>query len=111
MMDFEPFKPINVSIYSCDTRFQTAELRSILECEQAFGFIIVDGNGALFAKIQGASKEIIHQFSVELPKKHNKGGQSSVRFARIRMERRLVFTRKVNFFDLGLWAGHSSLYY
>lgn len=30
-----------------------------------------------------------------MPKKHNKGGQSSVRFARIRMERRQVFTRKV----------------
>lgn len=32
---------------------------------------------------------------MDLPKKHNKGGQSSVRFARIRMERRQVFTRKV----------------
>ena len=32
-------------------RFRTEELRSILENESAFGFIVVDGNGALFAKI------------------------------------------------------------
>lgn len=74
MIDFEPFKPINVSIYSCETRFQTHELRSILESESSFGFIVVDGNGALFAKIQGSAKEIVHQFYVDLPKKHNKGG-------------------------------------
>ncbi len=60
MICFEPFKPINVSIYSCENRFQTQELNSILECDSAFGFIIVDGNGALFAKIQGSSKEIVH---------------------------------------------------
>lgn len=66
-----------------------------MESDSAFGFIVVDGNGALFAKIVGSNKEIVHQFYVDLPKKHNKGGQSSVRFARIRMERRQIFTRKV----------------
>ena len=60
MIDFEPYKPININMYSCENRFQTQELRSILETEQCFGFIVVDGNGALFAKIQGAAKEIVH---------------------------------------------------
>ncbi|MFO0131031.1 MAG: hypothetical protein ACK52J_00020 [bacterium] len=36
--------------------------------------MVVDGNGALFAKISGNVKEICHQFYVDLPKKHNKGG-------------------------------------
>lgn len=30
-----------------------------------------------------------------MPKKHNKGGQSSVRFARLRMEKRHNYLRKV----------------
>lgn len=51
MVDFEPFKPINISIYSCESRFNTGPLRSVLECESAFGFLIVDGQGALYAKI------------------------------------------------------------
>jgi len=42
----------------------------------------------MFAKLTGSAKEICHSFSVDLPKKHNKGGQSSLRFARIRIERR-----------------------
>lgn len=35
------------------------------------------------------------KFSVDLPKKHGRGGQSSVRFARIRMEKRHNYVRKV----------------
>lgn len=55
----------------------------------------MDGSGALFATIQGNSKQIIKSFDVDLPKKHNKGGQSSVRFARLRMEKRHNYLRKV----------------
>lgn len=44
----------------------------------------MDGNGALYATLQGNAREILHKFTVELPKKHHKGGQSSVRFARLR---------------------------
>lgn len=38
---------------------------------------------------------VINQFNVLLPKKHNKGGQSSNRFAHIREEKRLIYTKKV----------------
>jgi peptide chain release factor subunit 1 len=33
--------------------------------------------------------------SVQLPKKHGRGGQSSVRFARIREEKRHAYVKKV----------------
>lgn len=56
---------------------------------------MVDGNGALFATLQGNTREILHKFSVELPKKHGRGGQSSVRFARLRLEKRHNYLRKV----------------
>jgi len=51
MIDFEPYKPINASIYYCDTFFHTEDLKCLLENDTPFGFIIVDGNGALYATL------------------------------------------------------------
>lgn len=83
--DFEPYKPINLSIYNCDFRFYLDDLKKeLLTNEQVFGFIVVDGNGAMYATLQGNARDILTKFTVELPKKHHKGGQSSVRFARLR---------------------------
>jgi peptide chain release factor subunit 1 len=46
--DFEPFKPINSSLYLCDNKFHTEALNELLESDDKFGFIIMDGNGTLF---------------------------------------------------------------
>jgi peptide chain release factor subunit 1 len=94
-IDFEPFKPINASLYLCDNKFHTEALSALLSDDTKFGFIIMDGNGALFGTLQGNTREIITKFNVELPKKHGRGGQSSVRFARLRMEKRHNYVRKV----------------
>ena len=77
----------------------------------------MDGNGALFGTLQGNTREVLHKFTVELPKKHGsfeiefidhvylsffltwlktgRGGQSALRFARLRMEKRHNYVRKV----------------
>ena len=94
-IDLEPFKPINTSLYRCDNIFHTNELKSLLEDNDKFGFLIMDGNGSLFGTLQGSNKTIINKFSVDLPKKHTKGGQSSNRFARLRIESRHNYLRKV----------------
>lgn len=94
--DFEPFKPVNLSIYYCDSKFYLDQVKKeLLITEPPFGFIVVDGSGALYATLQGNAKDILNKFTVELPKKHNKGGQSSVRFARLREEKRHNYLRKV----------------
>merc|ERR1740130_1099167 len=49
-IDFEPFKPINTSLYLCDNKF---------------GFIVMDGNGSLFGTLAGNTREILHKFSVD----------------------------------------------
>lgn len=96
MIDFEPNRPINLNIYSCGMSFVTADLKKeLLANEPPFGFIIVDGNGSLYGTLQGRTKEVINRFTVELPKKHRKGGQSSVRFGRLRVEKRHNYLRKV----------------
>lgn len=96
IIDFEPFRAVNLSMYFCDSKFHLDELKNeLLINEPPFGFIIVDGQGALYATLQGNAKEILTKFTVELPKKHGRGGQSSVRFARLRVEKRHNYLRKV----------------
>lgn len=94
-LDLEPFKPINVFTYRCQTTFETEPLRALLEDDEKFGFIVVDGNGVLYATLQGSNKEVLQRMLVQLPKKHGRGGQSAVRFARIREEKRANYVRKV----------------
>ncbi|CAM9387708.1 eukaryotic peptide chain release factor subunit 1 [Petromyzon marinus] len=94
-IDFEPFKPINTSLYLCDNKFHTEALTALLSDDSKFGFIVMDGNGALFGTLQGNTREVLHKFTVDLPKKHGRGGQSALRFARLRMEKRHNYVRKV----------------
>ncbi|CAM8915875.1 unnamed protein product [Rhodiola kirilowii] len=78
-IDFEPFKPINASLYLCDNKFHTEALNELLESDDKFGFIIMDGNGTLFGTLSGNTRDILHKFTVDLPKKHGRGGQSALR--------------------------------
>ncbi|KRY40306.1 Eukaryotic peptide chain release factor subunit 1 [Trichinella spiralis] len=123
-IDFEPFKPINTSLYQCDNKFHTEALQALLADDNKFGFIVMDGNGALFGTLQGSSREVLLKFTVDLPKKHvcsqfiltrmtlfltrntiivivvecvveSRGGQSALRFARLRLEKRHNYVRKV----------------
>merc|ERR1712032_1222020 len=94
-IDFEPFKAINTSLYLCDNKFHTEALTALLADDNRFGFIVMDGNGALFGTLQGNTRDVLHKFTVDLPKKHGRGGQSALRFARLRMEKRHNYVRKV----------------
>ena len=92
---FEPFKPINTSLYLCDNKFHTEALSELLESDARFGFVIMDGNGTLFGVVSGNTRTVLHKFSVDLPKKHGRGGQSALRFSRLREEARHNYVRKV----------------
>jgi peptide chain release factor subunit 1 len=93
--DFEPFKPICTSLYLCDNKFHCEALAELLQDDDRFGFLIMDGNGSLYGTLQGNHRTILHKFSVDLPKKHGRGGQSALRFARLRLEKRHNYVRKV----------------
>ncbi|EJW02210.1 peptide chain release factor eRF/aRF, subunit 1 [Edhazardia aedis USNM 41457] len=91
----EPIKPINTSLYLCDSSFHVSDLLTLFENESKYAFVIIDGHQTLFATLQGNTKAILQVLNVDLPKKHGRGGQSSVRFARLRLERRLIYVKKV----------------
>lgn len=95
VIDFEPFKPINTSLYLCDNKFHTEPLSELLKNDDCYGFIIVDGSGVLFGTVAGNNRRVLQEFTVDLPKKHGRGGQSALRFARLRLEARHNYIRKI----------------
>nr|XP_027202208.1 eukaryotic peptide chain release factor subunit 1-like [Dermatophagoides pteronyssinus] len=92
---FEPYKPINASLYLCDNKFHVEPLNELLDSNDKIGFIVMDGNGSLFGQLQGSRSEVLYKFTIDLPKKHGRGGQSAVRFARLRVEKRHNYVRRV----------------
>jgi peptide chain release factor subunit 1 len=94
-IDIEPFKPINTSLYMCDNKFHVDVLKELMEDDDSYGFIIIGGDSCLIGIVQGNTKNVLYQFTVDLPKKHGRGGQSALRFARQRIEARQNYIRKV----------------
>lgn len=64
MLDIEPPKPINTSLYMCDSHFHTEPLRELLQEDDKFGFIVMDGNGTLYGTLQGNTKVVLQKISV-----------------------------------------------
>lgn len=95
IIDFEPHKQIHTTMYNCGNHFITQPLKELLESDEKYGFIIVDGLGVLWAYLQGSTRTMISKFSVDLPKKHGRGGQSANRFANTREEKRHAYVKKV----------------
>lgn len=81
----EPPAPITKFIYRCGSKFSTDYVTGLASRHDAYGFIVIDGNGALFATVVNASPTVHQHYEVDLPNKQRKGGQSSVRFARLRL--------------------------
>ncbi|CAN7003871.1 hypothetical protein Bca4012_052565 [Brassica carinata] len=93
-IDFEPFRPINNTLYLCDNKFHTEAINELLESHDKFGFIVMDGKGTLFGTLSGCTSDVLHKFTVDLPKNHGRGGQSALRFHRLGKEKRHNYLRK-----------------
>lgn len=91
----EPPEPLTRGFYMCDDKFHVEDLYQMIEDAEAYGYIIVDGSGALLANVKGSKKTVLSSFTVELPNKHGRGGQSKVRFERLREEAINVYITKV----------------
>ena len=53
-------------------------LTALLADDSKFGFIVMDGNCALFGSLSGNTREVLHKFTVDLPKKHGNSPTASV---------------------------------
>lgn len=93
-IDYEPPKPLTSSKYYCGDEYFTEPLKQLLKSDETNAFVIVDGKEFLIATFSNETKTVLVHFEVDLPRKHNKGGQSAVRFQRLRDEKRHNYLTK-----------------
>lgn len=96
-VEVQPTAPIKSVIYHCDRTFFTSPLKELMQDEdsESYGVIVIDWKSALFGILQGSTRRVLRELSVELPNKQGRGGQSQNRFQRLRVEKIQIYVRKV----------------
>jgi peptide chain release factor subunit 1 len=92
----EPPYPLSLKLYHCDQTFFLGPLKEMLEAKKDFyGLIVIDKKEATLGMLEGKMiKKLLHLTS-GVPSKIRAGGQSSVRFERLREGATKEFYRRV----------------
>lgn len=80
----EPPVPMNQRLYRCDKEFVLEPLQEMLDDDNVYGLVVMDRRDAMIGLLKGKSIIPIRKTHSEVPGKMRAGGQSSVRFARLR---------------------------
>lgn len=80
----EPPTPLNQRLYRCDKTFILDALDEMLADESVYGLVVMDRRDAMIGLLKGKSILPVRKTHSEVPGKMRAGGQSSVRFARLR---------------------------
>jgi peptide chain release factor subunit 1 len=80
----EPPEPIKTKVYFCGQTFVLDPLKDLLKEKEVYGVIVLDKSEASIGLIKGKKVEVLKNLTSIVPGKTKKGGQSSVRFARVR---------------------------
>ena len=80
----EPPIPVKVRIYRCDKEFVLDPLIEMVEEKNIYGLVVLDRRDAHLALLKGKTILPLRKTHSEVPGKMRAGGQSSVRFARLR---------------------------
>ena len=84
LFTLNPPDPISVRIYRCDQQFVLDPLLEMIEDKRVFGLVIVERGEASIGLLRGKKVELLKHLTSRVPGKFRAGGQSSVRFARLR---------------------------
>lgn len=80
----EPPLPLKTRIYRCDKDFQLDILRDMLNIQEVYGLVVMDSRDATIALLKGKTIIPLVKTHSHVPGKFKAGGQSAVRFSRIR---------------------------
>lgn len=80
----EPPEPLNLYMYRCSSNFELEPLKQMLEEKNVFGLLVLDRREAYWGFLRGNRIEPVGGVTSTVPGKQRKGGQSSVRFQRLR---------------------------
>jgi peptide chain release factor subunit 1 len=102
----EPPQPLKVRLYRCDQEFVLEPLKEMTEVKEVFGLVVMDRKEATIGLLEGKQIKVLRKLTSGVPGKYRAGGQSSVRFERIRegmakeFYRRIAEAMKDLFFDM-----------
>jgi len=80
----EPPEPVPLYKYHCDSEFYLEPLKEMLKEKKYYGLIVIDRREATVGMLKGKRIEVLRYTTSMVPGKHRQGGQSSVRFERLR---------------------------
>jgi peptide chain release factor subunit 1 len=80
----EPPEPVPLYKYHCDSTFYLEPLKEMLKEKKLYGLIVIDRREATVGLLKGKRIEVLNYATSMVPGKHRQGGQSSVRFERLR---------------------------
>ncbi|RLI78555.1 peptide chain release factor 1 [Archaeoglobales archaeon] len=91
----EPPEPVPLYKYHCNSTFYLEPLKEMLVEKKVYGLIVIDRREATIGLLRGKRIEVLSYTSSMVPGKHRQGGQSSVRFERLRQIAIHEFYKKV----------------
>lgn len=91
----EPPEPLGLYMYRCSSNFELEPLQAMLEEKVVYGLIVIDRREAYFGFLRGNRIEPIAGVTSTVPGKQRKGGQSAMRFQRLRLIAINEFYKKV----------------
>ena len=71
--------------YSCGKQFDLEILLNDLNNFDSYGIVVISGKELYIGIVAGEERKCLYHQSVDLPKKHSRGGQSQMRFNRQRL--------------------------
>ncbi|MBW3011108.1 peptide chain release factor aRF-1 [Candidatus Woesearchaeota archaeon] len=95
VFSIEPPSPITQRIYRCDKTFVLEPLMDQLEVKECYGLVTMDKREATLALLKGKSIQILSSATSNVPGKTRAGGQSAMRFSRLRDIAANEFFKKV----------------
>jgi peptide chain release factor subunit 1 len=91
----EPPEVLNTYMYRCSSSFELEPLEQMLGEKEIYGLIVLDRREAYVGFLRGNRIEPIRGVTSTVPGKQRKGGQSSVRFQRLRLIAINEFYKKI----------------
>jgi len=76
--------PSTQRLYRCDKEFILGPIKDVVDQENTYGLVVLDRRDAMLALLKGKTIIPLVQTHSEVPGKHKSGGQSAVRFERLR---------------------------
>ena len=89
-----PVRPLKVKLYWCDSAFHIDHLKEMMAPNDFYAIMTIDKNEATIAQLIGKKYEILGHFTSMVPGKTRAGGQSAMRFERLREEAMQDFFKK-----------------